>query len=116
MSTSLAGGLQNARHFGSYHRLRSPTQTLVTANEQVQSQRILGRAARWSSRLSVKAYRGPLPPNAEGIEFETPVAPSPGSHPTTVYWYEGTAGVTVINHKGDDFDMINVTVRRHVYP
>jgi hypothetical protein len=70
-----------------YHRLRSPTQTNELAGEQIRSGRICGRAAWYSQIPSVKAYPGPLPDGASGIEFVTSIAPTPGaSTPSVVKW------------------------------
>jgi hypothetical protein len=77
--------------------------------------RALGRAARWSNIPSVKAYRGPLPVGAEGIEFTTTVAPSPGDHPALVFWHKGTEGVLLSYEEGQEFAMIPVRVTRFVY-
>jgi hypothetical protein len=86
--------------YGPFHRLHSPTQDEQTRASNLTA--LLGRAARWSHLLSVKAYRGPLPRGAEGIEFSTHTAPSPGSHPTLVFWYEGNVAVRVMSTSGQD--------------
>lgn len=66
---------------GPYHRLESPTQTTADARLQVQTQMICGRGARqagggFSPVSSVKAFLGPLPAGARGIEFMTVVSPT----------------------------------------
>jgi hypothetical protein len=77
-----------------YHRLESPTQTSADARAQAASGEIWGRAARGSNIPSVKAYRNALPAHSRGIEFVTPVAPTPGSGtPYEARWYLGTTGV-----------------------
>ena len=54
---------------------------------------VWGKPARGSNLPSVKAYRGVLPPR-RGIEFCSPVAPTPGrGSPHEARWYGGTAGV-----------------------
>jgi len=97
--------------YGPFHRLRNPaTQSDSVATMQQQSQEIWGLAARWSHLRSVKAYMGPLPPNREGIEFMTSVAPS-GSCPYNIFWCEGHSGVW-INAQG--YAVIPVTVTKKV--
>ncbi len=64
------------------------------ALKQQQSQEVWGLAAQWSHLRAVKAYVGPLPPNRQGIEFMTAVAPSRSS-PYNVFWYQGDPGVSV---------------------
>lgn len=77
-----------------YDRARSPTQSANDDRIQVATMKVYGRAA-WGSHIpSVKAYRGPLPPSDSGIEFSTPIAPTPGtSTPSMVKWYQGSPGV-----------------------
>jgi hypothetical protein len=106
----LSGGGGTLLH-GPFHRLRNATtQSDAVALLQQQSQEVWGRAARWSSLRSVKAYVGSLPINAEGIEFMTFVAPSHG-YPHNVFWYEGTQGVTV-NSQG--YVVISATIVKKV--
>jgi len=94
-----------------FHRLRNPTtQSDAVADSQQRSQEIWGRAARWSYLRAVKAYRGPLPANAEGIEFVTAALPS-GNCPYNALWYEGTPGVS-INSQG--YAVIQVTITKRV--
>jgi hypothetical protein len=79
---------------GPFHRIESPTQTTADANAQQASYEIMGKPARGSSLPSVKAYRGSLATSTRGIEFDTSVAPTPGSGtPHEARWYQGTAGV-----------------------
>jgi hypothetical protein len=111
-----AGGSAGGRYkYGPYHRLRSPTQDEVTARVQLNTGQVCGRPAQWSGLFSVKAYRGQLPQGAEGIEFVTDVLPSPGAHPTLVFWYEGTQGVTVAPINGQTFATISVRVTTYRY-
>jgi hypothetical protein len=56
-----------------YHRLASPSQTSLDAAKQIESQEMWGRPSRYSEIPKVKAYRGALPPNAQRIEFTTPI-------------------------------------------
>jgi len=99
---------------GPYHRKSSPTQRAADALEQERSSVLLGRAAKWSSLLSVKAYRGPLPQSEEGIEFFTIAVPS-GTHPYDVFWYQGSQDVWDVQHNGSTFAMIVVKVAKRVY-
>ena len=65
-----------------YHRLESPTQTWEVAAMQQASGQVWGAPARnfyQSDIPSVKAYIGPLPEGARGIEFTTSVSPTPGT-------------------------------------
>lgn len=102
--------------YGPFHRLRSPTQTDETAKLQLANGQVWGQQARWSSLLSVKAFRGPLPATEAGIEFVTDTAPSPGSHPNLVFWYESAPGVTVAPINGQNFAIISVRVTTYHYP
>jgi len=82
--------------YGPFHRLESPTQTQETAALQVQSQEVWGQPSRFSDIPAVKAYNGPLPNGARGIEFTTVVRPTPGATtPGNTYWYKGTPGVRI---------------------
>ena len=106
----MLSGRGNAR-YGPFHRLRNQiTQSDAIADQQQQSQEVWGRAARWSSLRAVKAYHGPLPDGAQGIQFVTAVAPS-GNSPYNAFWYEGSAGV-FINSQG--FAVIQVTITKRV--
>jgi hypothetical protein len=85
-----------------YYRGETPTQTRTDAQRQVTSMEVWGKPAQGSSIPSVKAYRGALPPR-RGIEFCTPVAPTPGrGSPHEARWYNGSAGVAARpnNHVG----------------
>jgi hypothetical protein len=104
-----------------YYRLESPTQTSGDAKMQQASGQIWGRAASTSIFPSVKAYRGPLPPNTRGIEFTTSVAPTKGvGSPRSATWYPCLPGinpcspqVSVVNQNGVDFAVISVTVTQN---
>jgi predicted amidophosphoribosyltransferase len=93
--------------FGPYHRLESPTQTIQDANHQEQSGELWGQPARWSQLPSVKAYRGPLPTAARGIEFTTQVQPHAQTHPTLVQWYEADPGVS----RGATFGFVWIPIK-----
>jgi hypothetical protein len=78
-----------------YHRHESPTQTVADAAQQVSSGEMWGFPARWSDIPKVKAYEGPLPENARGIEFTTDVPPDQNCPPGRAYWSGPRAGVFV---------------------
>jgi hypothetical protein len=78
-----------------YHRLESPTQTPADAARQQATGEIWGRPAQWSLIPKVKAYRGPLPAGARGIEFVTDVPPDVGSARLRVDWSGPRPGVRV---------------------
>lgn len=95
-----------------YHRKASPTQQLDTAIYQTHSNEVWGTGAFLTGIAAVKAYLGPLPANTDGIEFETPVAPTPGTSTLSVaYWYQGAAQPAAT----PGFVMIPVTMRKVVY-
>lgn len=79
--------------FGPYHRIESPTQSQITAEQQEHGGLICGKAARGSQIPSVKAYIGPLPVGTRGVEFVTVVRPHALTHPTLVQWYQNDPGV-----------------------
>ncbi len=79
--------------FGPFHRLESPTQTAEDAAHQEDSREIWGRVGRYELAPSVKAYDGPLPENARGVEFMTSVEPDPATPPGRVSWRAGREGV-----------------------
>ncbi len=76
-----------------YHRLASPSQTKLDAAKQIESQEMWGKPSRYSEIPKVKAYRGALPPNAQGIEFMATVEPDAGSPPLMAYWTGGRENV-----------------------
>jgi len=95
-----------------YHRLASPTQQLETAIYQTRSNEVWGTGAFLTGLAAVKAYLGPLPVGADGIEFETNVAPTPGTSTLSVaYWYQGQAQAAA----NPGFVMIPVAMRKVVY-
>jgi hypothetical protein len=91
---------------GPFHRLESPTQTVADAKRQQTSGEIWGRAARHTAQSnlpSVKAYRSSLPKGQRGVEFDTAIAPTPGSGtPYEARWYVGTYGVLQRTDSGGD--------------
>jgi hypothetical protein len=97
-----------------YHRLESPTQTRVDAQVQTTSGELWGRASSTSTLPSVKAYRNDLPDGARGIEFETAIAPTPGSGtPHEARWYLGTNGVQHIQIGIVDYAVIPISVTKN---
>ena len=95
-----------------YHRVRTRIQTVALDNIMIASGEVCGHAP-WGSQLpAVQAYWGPLQRNDSGIEFETVIAPTPGSStPSMAYWYGGTDGVV---SRANGLVCIPVSVRRSV--
>jgi hypothetical protein len=91
---------------GPYHRLKSPTQTLADTQRQEATGRICGKTHRGGSVPSVKAYVGPLPAGAEGVEFTTDVPPFPGTAPHLALWRRGSPGVEDF----EDEDMVCIRI------
>jgi hypothetical protein len=95
-----------------FHRRESPTQTVNDAKLQQSSMEIWGKEARFSSLLSVKAYRGAIKALQMGVEFDTAVAPQKGGgSPFEARWYHGsTPGVVKrTDSAGTDYAAIPVT-------
>jgi hypothetical protein len=95
-----------------YHRLESESQTPETAAAQQASGEIWGGAARnvlASDIPKVKAYGGPLPDGARGVEFVTEVPPDPGQVPGKPTWTGPRRGVRL----EDGFAKIAVTVTKN---
>jgi hypothetical protein len=77
-----------------YHRLaNNRTQTFADAAKVALSAELWGRPRRNGLVPRVKAYLGPLPSGASGIEFSTEVAADPSTPPKTAYWTVGRPGV-----------------------
>jgi hypothetical protein len=99
-----------------FHRIETPSQPKAVALLQDLSKEILGRAARGSSLLAVKAYPGPLPP-LRGIEFTTDIEPGRGSAPNEARWYlDWCPGVQLRQKDGEDFACITVTSFKNCQP
>lgn len=90
-----------------YHRLESPTQTPEIAAIQQSTGEIWGAGAFHSDLPAVKAYRGPLPPGAFGIEFTTSAEPRKNTSPGLALWYSGQPGVTL---NGQGYAVIPATI------
>ena len=105
-----------------YHRLESPnTQTGAVAQQQRASGEIWGKAANTSTIPTVKAYRGPLPLNKRGVEFETDILPTKGTGtPYEADWYPCLPGINpcspgigMIIQNGIDFAVLSVNVTKN---
>jgi hypothetical protein len=92
-----------------YHRLESPTQPPVIVVVRQQSGTIRGYPALGSHIPKVKAYDGPLPEGARGIEFTTDVPPDPGCAPGLPTWSGPREGVSIrTDHQDREFAEISV--------
>ena len=78
-----------------YHRRESPTQTPDDAARQEASGELWGQPPLGSHIPKVKAYPGPLPAGAQGIEFVTDVPPDAGSYRGRPEWSGPRPGVVV---------------------
>ena len=72
---------------GPFHRLLSDTQDATILVKQLLSGELWGAPGRWDGRPKAKAYRGPLPPDAQGFEFWAFAAPDT-LHGAPAHWYE----------------------------
>jgi hypothetical protein len=79
----------------SFHRRESPAQTAAEAAKQERSQEISGASVAGSSSARVRAYIGPLPKGARGVEFDTDVLPDDGSPPGEARWTGPRLGIVV---------------------
>ncbi len=107
--------------YGPHHRMEnSRSQPRSIKQLQVSTLEVWGAPSRdihQSDLPCVKAFKGPLPPNTDGLKFETVVAPTPGSGGRgEARGYYGTPGVTLkVDANGDDFAVIPIIVIRF-YP
>jgi hypothetical protein len=69
-----------------YHRVASPTQSVAIAQKQRASREIWGTVPRGGCDPVVEAYRGPLRPGQDGVEFTVALPPDPGSAPSRPEW------------------------------
>jgi hypothetical protein len=94
---------------GPFHRRQSPTQTPADAALIIESGELHGLGPRQSGGgrgiPQVQAYDGPLPPGVSGIEFKTPVAPTPGTPPGQVRWVKDEPGIEPV-----DIDRVKIPV------
>ena len=94
-----------------YHRLESPTQPLDIVLVQQRTGTIRGYPAMGSFIPKVKAYGGPLPEGARGIEFTTDVPPDDGCAPSLPTWSGPRSGVRIAtNDQGGEFAEIDVVI------
>lgn len=94
-----------------YHRLESPTQPPNIVFVQQRSGTIRGYPAMGSFILKVKAYDGPLPEDARGIEFSTNVPPDEGCAPSLPMWSGPRSGVRIVrDDQGREFAEIDVVI------
>ena len=99
--------------FGPFHRVESPSQTVVDASTQVASGEVWGRVPFGSAWPQVQAYRGRLPEGVRGIEFWTEVPPDPSSHPSEARWSaRGRPDSAEVKVDGD-IAKIRCTVKRN---
>jgi hypothetical protein len=91
-----------------YHRIASPTQTSLDAQQQIISQEMWGGIPRTGYEPKVQAYIGSLPPNSDGIEFTTDVEPDVGCPRGQAFWSGEREGVKV----EDGFAKISVRITR----
>jgi hypothetical protein len=92
-----------------YHRIESTSQPPEVAAKQQASNEIWGLPHRGGRSPSVKAYRGPLPDGARGIQFECEIEPDHTGHPTIAMWRGPREGVLV----EDDFAKIRVDITKN---
>jgi Pretoxin HINT domain len=95
---------------GPFHRIEGPhmADEMAAARSGTLTE-VQGETNRQGFRPSVDARRGPLPPDARGHEFVTPVAPRAGTAPWLAQWPQGHPGVRDV---GPDRVAIPCTVTR----
>lgn len=102
-----------------YHRLATgrANQDLHTVLDQVSSGEIWGARSLYGSAFpTVRAFRGPLPPGKDGIEFSTSVPPTRGaSTPIEVYWKLHDQSPDVKPSADGDFARIGAVIRQVRY-
>src|SRR5262245_25454403 len=99
-----------------YHRLESPTQTTLDAQQQAQSGEIWGTVHRPGGLFpSVKAYPNSIPVSTRGIEFSTPIPHDPNySSPAEARWlHPHTTGVIFRQVGGIDYAVIPAVVTNY---
>lgn len=97
-----------------YHRRESPTQPPDIVFVQQQSGTIRGYPALGSHIPKVKAYAGPLPVDASGIEFMTDVPPDSGCAPGWPMWSGPRDGVRIRTDDQDrEFAEISVVIAKN---
>lgn len=96
---------------GPFHRRQG-----AVFNELMETSGIIGgKAARnifAGSRPKVKAFEGPLPPDAPGIEFYSETPPARYSPPGQAYWPQGAPGVLELDpDPRDGQERVGIRVR-----
>ena len=106
---------RHAARFGPFHRRCEPRPEEI--EKICASGQIWGRPRRnFFAGLvpAVKAWDGPLPENAVGVEFYTDVPPDPWSVPGWPEWSEGCSGVIVLEEGELVAIPVVVTMKRDV--
>lgn len=88
-----------------YHRLESPTQSPEVAALQQATGEIWGTTSFGGIEPAVKAYRGPLPTGARGIEFVTGIPPT-SPHGRIADWRVGRPGISVRIVDGKEYAIL----------
>ena len=99
-----------------HRRKAEKKQTYEQALAQQSVRRIVGRNILDKSEPAVHAYWGPLPDNAEGIEFETDISPTghlePGGY---VKWHSRRQDVERFTRNGTDHAKIRIRITKIRY-
>lgn len=102
-----------------FHRVATgdEKQDFRTVISQVATSEVWGTTAMYGNGFpSVRAMKGGLPDDADGIEFETDVLPTPWSEtPREVYWKLHKDSDWVEACDGGDFACIRVVIRKVRY-
>jgi hypothetical protein len=80
--------------FGPYHRRIDPPDLIEKIAKTGELKGSWPRNIFQSDIPKVKAFKGPLPKDTRGFEFETDVPPDAGCPPDQAYWSDGRPGVT----------------------
>jgi hypothetical protein len=102
-----------------YHRRATggKNQDFHTAIGQAIASEVWGTTSTFGNGFpTVRAFPGPLPDGADGIEFTTDVPPTPGSStPHEVYWKLHQASPLVEEREGGSFAAIKVKILKARY-
>ena len=91
----------------------SPTQTKEDAALQADSGELWGKAGRMGGLPAARAYVGPLPDGARGVEFTCAVSPEPNQAPYEARWYAGSPGVETRYMSDMQIAVVPITVVRN---